>query len=322
MRSFYISEDRYTESMHTIAEPYLNARRHDMTLRAEDGADLFVSVFDADRPVGSVTIVHGFTSCIEKFRELIWIFLQSGLSVCIYDQRGHGRSHRDVADPALTHVERFDDYVSDLETVCEKTVAGMPAPHYLFAHSMGGAVSVLYLEKGGTLFRKAVLCSPMIAPNRSGMPLWLAECVTGLLSLAGQRRKRPFFMKPAPGPEPYSETFSNSRERFEYYQSVRDPEPLFSNNGPTCGWILESLKVTKRILRKGAPGRVAVPVKLYSAEKDFAVLIPEQKKFTDACPEAQFISVPGAYHEIYRCRDEIVFPFWDALLDEFAPTED
>ena len=120
----------YAETMNGVVAPWLAARRTDVTVAGEGGKPLFCSRFDAERPRGTVVIVHGFTENADKYAELIHSLLRCGYSVVAYDQRGHGRSWRDpaITDISLTHVDRFVEYVADLKSVCDAVLKAMPRP--------------------------------------------------------------------------------------------------------------------------------------------------------------------------------------------------
>ena len=169
----------YARTMNEAVLPRIAACRRDETIAGDGGKPLFTSRFDAeapagaDRPVGTVVIVHGFTENTEKYAEIIHSLLRCGWSVLAYDQRGHGRSWRKpgVTDLSLTHVDRFEDYAEDMRVIADRLLMSMPAPRMLFCHSMGGAVSAMYLENDPCPFERAVFSSPMIAPNVGGFPV-------------------------------------------------------------------------------------------------------------------------------------------------------
>ena len=174
----------YARTMKEAVLPAIAARRTDRIIRGAGDRPLFTSRFDAGSFQGTAVIVHGFTENADKFSEIIHSLLESGFSVVAYDQRGHGRSWRwpGIDDLSLTHADRFEDYVEDLEQVVAQVLAGMPRPWVLFAHSMGGAVSALYLEKHPDTFARAALCAPMIAPDRGGLR-YAVDCSNGMASL-------------------------------------------------------------------------------------------------------------------------------------------
>ena len=64
----------------------------------------------------------------------------------LYDQRCHGLSERLTERVDLIHVDRFDDYVKDLEIYIDTIVAKNKGsnPLYIFSHSMGGTVTAMY----------------------------------------------------------------------------------------------------------------------------------------------------------------------------------
>ena len=115
----------------------------------------------------AVVVLHGYTESGEKFREMTWYFLQSGFSVYAIDHRGHGRSARAVDETWLTHIDHFSDYVRDLEAFMDRVVLprAQNLPLCLYAHSMGGAVGSMMLQRHPKMFARAVLTAPMIAPS-------------------------------------------------------------------------------------------------------------------------------------------------------------
>ena len=64
-------------------------------------------------------------------------------------------------------------------------------PMYLYCHSMGGGIGAAALERYPSLFDKAVLSAPMIAPV-VGMPTWVARIVVGVICGLGFGKSRVF----------------------------------------------------------------------------------------------------------------------------------
>lgn len=307
----------YAETMNEVILPAINARRTDLTIRGDGGAALFVSRFDAEAPRGTVLIVHGFTENADKFSELIHSLLVSGFSVVAYDQRGHGRSDRaeGLDGPSLTHVDDFDEYVRDMDIVYREVVSGMPKPHHVFSHSMGGAVTALYLERHPGVFERAAMCAPMIAPNLSGMPKPAAKalCKTELALKHG--KKRIFISKPYAEKEKFETACANGRARFDWYEELRFKTPAFQNNGPTYSWLKESIDVTDDILIPGEVEKIDAKVMLFTAGLDDVVLPEPQKAFISRVRQGEHRIVGGAKHEIYRSEDDVLFPWWRGVLE-------
>lgn len=313
-----ILSDRYQETMDQIVLPYLKERETDRVIRGCGDREVFCSFFTADAPRGTAVIVHGFTENAFKFSELIFSLLHAGFHVCAYDQRGHGRSYRDErvkADPSLTHVDHFEEYVRDLEIVCDTFLKDRPRPYVVFAHSMGGAVTSLFLERHPGVFDRAALCAPMIAPNRGGLPYAAGVLVCGGAKLLGQKKKRIFMSKPYAGPEDFDTSCATGRERFDWYDRIKAERTEFQNNGPTYGWTLESLHVTKKILAPGAVEKIDIPVRVYGAQEDNSVLPEEQAAFASRLKNGNRQVISGSRHEIYRSSDEVLFPWWHQVLE-------
>ena len=309
--------EAYADAMEKAILPYLKEKQKEISVRGAGGRELYCVSCDAQAPRGTVLVLHGFTENAYKFSELIYSLLQNGFSVVAYDQRGHGRSCRDEAvraDQSLTHVDRFGEYVEDLEAVCEQALSGMPKPWMIFSHSMGGAVTALYLEQHPETFAKAAMCAPMIAPCRNNIPLFAVMGICRGEKLLGKGKKRIFLSKPYAGPEDFATSCATGKERFDWYDGVKAANKEFWNNGPTYAWTLESMKVTARILAPGAVEKIACPVRLYTADDDSSVLPEEQKQFIARVKNGTHQFVKGSRHEIYRSSDDVLFPWWHDVL--------
>ena len=311
----YLSEENYQKQMDEICVPYLLSRLEDGYFCGWDGHSLHYQIYRADAPRGTVTICHGFTESIPKYRELIFMMLQDGLNVCAYEHRGHGWSYREVENYQYTHLRDFDEYVQDLDCFIAQKVSGLPGPHYLFTHSMGGAVGALWLEKGGSFFSRAALSSPMIAPARMGLPLWFCKALFGSAVFLGFGKKRLFTYDKERGEREWAPVgCDTSKARFDCNEANKRRFRECSNFAPTYGWINQGVRVTKKILAKGAPEEIAVPVCVFNAELDDTVLEPEQRSFIGRVPQGKFVQIEKATHTIFYCVDEVAHPYFDALL--------
>ncbi len=241
-------ETDYAQTMEKTILPYNGARRNDGMFDGFDGKKLFMSLYTADDPKGTVVMVHGFTESSEKWQELIYSLLNRGYNVCAYDARGHGRSWRDErlgGDLTLTHIDRFEDYVVDLGCFREKTVRD-DLPRILFCHSMGGAAGAMYLEKykSDCGFDKAVLNSPMIAPNRGRYPMLAAKGLCDINILLGRGCSRSINSRPYPGYEVFEDSAASGKARFDWYEKIKSSTPEFQNYCSTYKLTAEFLKVT------------------------------------------------------------------------------
>lgn len=313
---YLVRSTSYSDVMKNTVIPWLESREQTKFVSGYDNDPIFSVSYSADNPVGTVFMVHGFTENAFKYAELIYSLLHLRFSVVAYDQRGHGRSWRDkgIPDPSVTHVDHFSDYVNDMRIIYESYHSIMPCPHFVFAHSMGGAVTSLFLEEYQDAFSAAVLSSPMIAPNIGGVPVSIASSIASIAIKMGKQKKNPFFMKKYSGPEDFATSCATDHERFAWYDQIKAKRREFQNSVPSYQWSIESIRVTDRILAPGQPEKINCPVLLFTADQDSSVLPEPQKRFIQRVPEGRHIFVPGSKHEIFRSSNDILFPWWHQVV--------
>ena len=312
-----IREENYEQMMRGVVEPGLEAMREEIEMPLDGGGTLHCEIYNRYDAKRAVVIVHGYTESAEKFRELVWYFIHSGFSVFSYDQRGHGRSVRGVADTSVTHVDRFDDYLRDLEQFVEGGVRPRmgDAPLYLYGHSMGGAVAAFALIRHPDWFARAVLNAPMIAPVTKPQPRKAAKALGALYAALGKGRERAFVGKPFdPEREKFETSFITSRARYEYYQRKRVAREELHNCSPTYSWVREAAAVTEPLLHRAQ--MIRVPVMLFQAMQETIVGVKEQNDFIARVPDGKLVRF-DAKHEIYSAHDEVLGEYVNKLIDFF-----
>jgi len=315
LKDILLPDKGFAEPYKAQVLPYLEARRENLTLAgASPEVKLQASYFKADEAAGNVLIVHGFTEFIDKYGELIYYFLRFGLNVFMYEQRGHGGSTRQLSDTHLTHVDKFTDYIADLEQV----IAALPQnglPWYLYCHSMGGGVASMYLEQHtDSPFRRVALSSPMLAPSTAGMPHWIPTSILGAVKLFGGGKKHFVFSKPYEGREVQTDPDYRSSERFENYQDLKLCTPEHYNNAPTNNWSYQALKIEKKILAKDKPESVKVPVRVFFSGHDDTVKEEPVDEFVSRLPDAELVRIPGASHEIFMAYNDSLSAYLTELI--------
>ncbi len=325
MAEFYpdgiVHEEHYAQTMNQTVVPALKEIRRDRMVPGKDGNELFVSVFPAEDPKGTVIIHHGFTENVEKFSEVIFALHKAGYTVGMHDARGHGRSYREPGvDSASgdTHIGRFDDYVEDLETLMKTAYKDLPYPRYLLCHSMGGAVGALYLEKHPEDFKCAVLSSPMIAPYTNGVPTPAALAICSMMTNVGRGKHRIMMSPGYTGHENFATSCASSKARFDWFDEMKFDEKLFHNSSPTYQWTVESIHVTNRILKPGEVEKIRIPVLVMQASEDHSVLNGPMDRFVQRLPKGRKERFEGTRHEIFRGTDKDVCHWMDEILTFYA----
>lgn len=310
-----IHEEVFEKTMCEVVEPALAQMREDVYIDVKGGR-YHAEVYEKPDAQRAAVIVHGYTESAEKFRELTWHLLGEGFSVFAVDHRGHGLSVRQVEDTSITHVDRFDDYVDDLDAFIERIVLprtkGLPL--VLFGHSMGGAIAALELMRHPDRFSRAVLNAPMIAAVSGQFPRRGAALMGAVMCLFGKGKARAFVGKPFdPEREKFETSHMTSRARFDYYQKKRNTTPHLQNCSPSYSWVREGMSVTERLLKKKNTAKIKTPLLLCQAALDSIVCLPEQNRFVEQVAGAKLISF-HAKHEIYSSEDGILKEYFETVI--------
>ena len=315
----FLFETDFARRMQGEVLPFLAARREDGSYQTADGATLHTVYYRADAPRGCVVILHGMSEHAEKYHELCYYFLQSGLSVFLYDQRGHGRSTRE-AENGIVHIKRFTQYDEDFNELLLAMGDKLPSPRYLFAHSMGGAVAALYLERGNDFFERAWLSSPAISVRIKGAPRGFVRATCLAACLVGKGKQRVHVMSPALPPEKETGRGSScaSPARFEAFREVKSSDPALWSAKPSYAWLLSAMGVTRRILKRKHLRSVKTPVRVFAAEREHLVELNPQRAFAVGVPNGRICEIARARHELFNERDAISHPYFAELMEYFA----
>ena len=311
-----IREEEYPLVMRDIVEPVLSEIREDVYIDVK-GGKYHAEVYEDENAERAIVIVHGYTESAEKFREMTWYLLDAGFSVFAIDHRGHAQSLRQVADTSITHVDKFDDYVDDLDAFIEQVVLprikGLPL--CILGHSMGGAVTALELMRHPERFARAVLNAPMIAAVSEPFPRKGAQLLGAVMCLLGKAKERAFVGKPFdPAREKFETSHMTSKARFDYYQKKRNARKELQNCSPSYSWVREGMGVTDQLLRKKNTDKIKTPVLLCQAARDSIVCLPQQNQFVEQVQNALLVSF-DAKHEIYSSEDSVLEGYYNMIVD-------
>ena len=306
-QKFYVVPEHSFPAAIVQIRQELSALRQEGDFTSEDGAKLYYEYFTAQKPVGSVVFVHGLSEFTKKYYEFAYYFVKQGYHVFLYDQRGHGRSHRQVSRPELIHINSFDQLVEDLDAFIEKVVRpASSGPLYLYAHSMGGAVGILYLAKYGSKLKKAVLTSPLFMPRMNDWPALPFLCGTAIGGLLrGEKAKFLLSGEYRPG-KPYIPVVGDSPARMRYCLAHREQEPMYRSTPLTVGCARRLLQLRRCLLTDEITKQITVPTLMLCAETDTLVRTKYQKQFAQRCAACTYEMLEGANHALHTDSDGII----------------
>ena len=311
-----LNEKNFNEKM-PIFEQQLKDIREIVYLESFDGKSLYCESYIKKDAEKNIILLHGFTEFSPKYRETISYFLKLNYNVFIYDQRGHGLSHREAEDLTLVHVNSFKSYVKDLECVIEKLVkdSGKNLPIHLFSHSMGGAVARLYMINKSENIEKAVLSSPMISPKTRDVPRFFVMLMVACHGLF-LGWKRPFVFAGKFDPDvQIKDTLDTSLSRFNATMEIRKSKKEYQSAAATNKWMWDALAVQDKIMRKKRLKKIKSKVLIISAENETVVKNEFHPKVAKIIENASIITVPCAKHNIFFSSGKTLEDYYSLVFD-------
>ena len=314
---FIVKDSEFEDFIYHKVWPFMQQNAQEDYVMSEDGTMLHYQYLLNAMAKGTIVISHGFCEFTTKYYETMYYFYLMGYSVFIVEHRGHGYSDRQVEGYSKVHIQLFEEYIDDFDSfvgaVREKTNA---QNLYLFAHSMGGAIGAYYLEEHPDVFEKAVLSSPMIQMSTGSTSPFIVKLMT-LMSYI------PFCEKNyIPGYHDYNSDYkypqcgTMSEARYKYQFDERERCEMYHMNGGTLGWCREAMLVTDKIL--AGADRVQIPVLLFQAGLDHLVMPEGQNEFAKRSGNTKLIVVPDSKHEIMNATDEIIYNYYDQVMDFYG----
>lgn len=308
----WVSEKDYPQQMTEQVLPYLEKRilRRDYLLVQNDR--LAYVHYAPKRIQQTVVITHGFNEFKERYLELIYYFLQSGIEVFVYDLHGHGESRKDLSS-SLINVNNYQVYVDDLHQFMHQVVLkerAQEAPLVLFGHSMGGAIVSKYLMDYPQMATGLILNAPMFSVITEKVPLSLTHAFTLGADVIGKDQSY-FYPMTAYDPDlHYDFTMkSGANIRENYYQHTK----LRTYQTPTWGgsyrWLRQSIELSHAVSKHQELRSLDLPTLLWRAENDHLVNKKGIQQATNYLPQARTICVPEGRHNLFLESDCNLYPY-------------
>jgi lysophospholipase len=322
-----VRETEFEQRVKEEIEPYWEQNGKKSNFTGVNGIHISYMAFVQENEKGAIVISSGRTESYIKYKELVFDLGRQGYSVYIHDHRGQGYSDRILLDHRHKgHVNRFEDYVSDLDTFVRTVVLSQSHQKlFLLGHSMGGGIATLYIESYPDVFNAAALSSPMHAPDArilvspEGGCLWFRvmdwlcdDCWAG------------FFAKPYK-PKTFADNeYTHSEIRYQHLLKTYKENANVQLGGPTRGWCGQACAASPKMLNNTK--EIAIPVLVLQAGADTVVTPEGQNTFChnmkretgNSCYGGAPKRFDGAKHELFIESDEFRIPAISAILDFFS----
>lgn len=313
-----VSEVGYAETMREKVEPFLAERRKEGFFAGWDGNNIHYESYLTPGAEGTVVVSHGFTESAEKFREMSYNFIIMGYNVFLIDHRGHGLSYRKHPEKfEIVTVDKFEEYVDDLHlfvTGVVKPAVG-ESPLYLYAHSMGGAIAVQYLQTHPGVFKKAVLSAPMIQAASGPLSPGATKALTGFFCAIGKRDDMVFIHHGFQPDRGWEDSHDTSRARFEYYHAKRLANDKLKTASASYSWVREAMRVIKKNLDPARNAKIDIPVLLCQPETDTSVVSEKENEFIAQVKNGRLKQFKNSKHEIYASVDATLLEYLQTIQD-------
>lgn len=308
-------DNKFEVFMNEEALPYLEKYRESGYFKDSKGYDIHYNVYKLENANKAIVISHGFCECIEKYDEIIYIFLKAGYSVYMMEHIGHGYSHRLVKELDMVHIEDYRMYIDDFMQFVNEFVKPNEEHLNVFGHSMGGMIATYAIEENPNTFEKAVITSPMYKMQIKPMPETIAFFIASLACAFGKNRKFSLGQHGFTGMPEFEKSCYLSKERYMFFFKKRLENDRYIANGGSYCWVREAFKATRTILKRNKISQIQTPILLFSADMDKLVDIKAHKKFKKLVPQAEYVYVENSKHEIFNANKAVRDEYYKKIFE-------
>jgi alpha-beta hydrolase superfamily lysophospholipase len=246
---------------------------------------LHYRTWELDSPEAGLVVVHGLFEHSRRYEQLAETMAPYGFSTFVLDLRGHGAS-----EGRRGHVRSFDVFLQDLDRFRREVQGLVPVglPLFLVGHSLGGLISLRYLEEYDVPFRGAIITAPWLG-TAVDVPRWQ------VLASSVLTRLLPAFPFPA---RLDAALLTHDDERAADY---RDDPLIHSTITPRL--FTETATAIEQAHRRG--DRIRTPILFLLAGDDQIVDTSRSLAFAQSLPVGDITIdvLEGDYHEVLQERD-------------------
>jgi len=264
---------------------------------------------------GTVLLFPGRTEYIEKYGRVARDLCADGYGLVAFDWRGQGLADRPQHRRDMGHVVSFDEYRQDVAAFRSAVEAlDLPRPHFLIAHSMGGAIGLRALHDGLPA-AAAVFSGPMWGIQMAPFVKAISSVALGLAGPLGLGER----FAPSTGPwEPMAfddNPLTTDRDQFDYMSAQMAQHPELALGGPSVRWVKAALDETETLMRMKAP---AVPTLTLMGSREGIVDVTAIEVRMADWPGGRLEVIAGGLHEVLMESPDRRQASLDAIRTHFA----
>lgn len=260
---------------------------------------------------GTIILTHGYGENIDLYYETIKEYQRQGFSVWAMDWHGHGKSGR--GDPENPRKPQPRDILTSREDLHDFATAivqrDKSKPLILSTHSMGGHISMMYLEKYKNTFDGAVMSAPMLGVYDFHLPQFLRPALRGAFKAASWLGLGSWSL---PDYQDIAKTFNRlafgykilpegepETPRNEYNGEIRRMQQGEETDNPTVDWINATFLTTDHLMRENNLRSVRTPILIGSAGMDMLVDNKAHERAVSLIPGARLVKIDNAQHGLW-----------------------
>ena len=315
--SQWTTESALAQGHGQVIDEWFEQNAQTGTLTAMDGIQCAYAIVRLPHNTQSIVISAGRVESYVKYKEVIYDLVHAGFDIYIMDHRGQGLSQHCSDNLMHGHVEDFNQYVTDLLQFVDEHVLPYCAKPQLLCHSMGSAIGALALLQRPQLFQRVIFSAPMfglLVP----LPLWLAHTMMFIGMTVSRLLARPLYFigQGDYAPELFAQNkLMQSQVRYERFRQSQQQYPQTQLGGVTYQWV-KAANQALAILNERA-NEIELPVLCLNAQKDTVVDNQLQFSLLQQMPNAQWLSIEDARHEVLFEQDPMRQQALDAILAFF-----
>jgi lysophospholipase len=177
---------------------------------------------------------------------------------------------------------------------------------------MGAHILLRYLHDHPRRFAAAVVLAPMLDVHTGKYSPAATRLITAFFNLRKPSTRLVFGVEER---DPLELQFKDNavtsdKRRFDRNQGLLKAQPFLRIFGPTFGWLGAAFHSMSRLKRKSFAQDITTPLLVVGAGRDRVVHVEAVRAFAKNLPNARYVEIENAMHEILMENDSIRARFW------------